>query len=420
MSSAEQQKVAPEAMQDFLVEERRETSTRSSRGKAPTVAEILAKLLEMGVNIGYDRVADRPMKTGTLPWDPTLDVRPWGDVDDARLYSLLQEEIGLRKRSDMDIALTIASDDGAFDPLMDLLESLSWDGEERAECLFIDYLGADDTPFTREATKVFLCEGLARAFHPGIKADYLVILAGKGGLGKSTLVRKLALEDRYFTDCSVNLGDVKLTGELNRGKWIVELPELSGMNNRNIEAVKAAVTRQADEFRGAYCRRTASFPRRVVYVGTTNEVDFIREKTSGARRFLPILCGVAEPKKSIFVPDAKVEMRQVWAEVHTWMVTGDPRFSTVLSPEMEAEAAAQRACFMDDDPREQVVKTYLAENEDHLVCTFEIIEKALHMERTNALSKEVSSILSNRCPGWVLVGKRLCGAYGKQRCWEKR
>mgnify|MGYP006939717787 CR=1 FL=1 len=120
-------------MQDFPVEEQQKATALSMRGKAPTVAKIRAKLSSMGLNIGYDRVADCPMKTGPLPWDPAPDTRPWGDVDDARLYSLLQEEIGLRKRSDMDIALTIASDDGAFDPLTDLLESLKWDGKERAE-----------------------------------------------------------------------------------------------------------------------------------------------------------------------------------------------------------------------------------------------------------------------------------------------
>lgn len=420
MSSAEQQKAAPEATQDFLVEEQQEASNCSPRRKAPTVAEIRAKLFEMGLNIGYDRMADCPVKTGPLPWDLAPSIRPWTDVDDARLYSLLQEEIGLRKRSDMDVALTIASDDRSFDPLVDLLESLSWDGEERAERLFIDYLGADDTPYTRAATNVFLSEGIARALHPGVKADYLPILAGKGGLGKSTLVKKLALEDRFFSDCAVNLGDVKHTGELNRGKWIIELPELTGLSNRNIETVKAAVTRQSDEFRGAYCRRTASHPRRVVYVGTTNEVDFIRERTSGARRFLPILCGVTEPAKTAFALDAKTEIQQVWAEVRVWMKCGDPRFSTVLSAEMEVEAAAQRACFMEEDPREQVIAEYLAQNSDHPICTFEIIDKALHAERTRALCREVSGILSNRCAGWVPAGKRLCGAYGKQRCWERR
>ena len=417
--STKQHEAAPTNGQDALTEKFQASSGALRGKKTPLVADLLSKMDEIDLKLGYDRLADRPVKTGPLPWDPSPAVRAWREVDDARLYSMLQEELGLKKRGEMDIALTIFADERAFDPLVDLLESVPWDGEERAERLFIDYLGVEDSPYTRAATNIFLSEAVARAYKPGCKADYLVILAGEGGLGKSTLARKLALEDRFFSDCAVNLGDVKMTGELNRGKWIVELPELSGLSDRNLEAVKAAVTRQIDEFRGAYCRRTASHPRRVVYIGTTNETDFIRERTSGARRFLPLLCGTNELTKSVFVKDAKLEMLQIWAEARTWMERGDPRFSTVLEPDMEAEAAAQRACFMEEDPREQLINAYLAEREGP-VCTFEVIDRVLRTARTRALCREVSAILSNRCPGWAPAGKRNCGEYGKQRCWMRR
>lgn len=420
MSKAKQQGAASEEAQGAQAAGSQTPRERSSSRKAPTIAEICAELADMSLNVGFDKLENRPMKTGPLPWDKSDTVRRITDVDDIRLFSLLQETIGLRKRADLDMALAIHCDDHAYDPLQDMLNALKWDGVERAESLFVDYLGAADTPYTHAVASVFLSEAIARAFHPGVKADYMPILVGPGGIGKSRLVRALAVEKRFFTDSIKNLGNVKTTGEDNDGKWIAELPELSGMNGRSLEGVKAGITRQADEYRESYARRTASHPRRVVYIGTTNEAGFIRERTSGARRFLPILCSVVEPTKDLFACDAKAEMKQVWAEVKTWMEQEDSRFSTVLDREMEVEAANQRACFMDEDPREQIINAYLAENEDHLVCTFEIIDKALHMDRSAALCKEVGSILSSRCPGWVLAGKRLCGAYGKQRCWEKR
>lgn len=158
------------------------------------------------------------------------------------------------------------------------------------------------------------------------------------------------MRDEYFSDSVINLGDVKLTGEQNRGKWIIEIPELNGMSERSVESVKAGITRQVDEFRGAYCRRTEAFPRRVVFVGTTNEADFIRERTSGARRFLPVLCGIERTENSVFDEDFPAAVRQAWAEARTWMKAGDPRFSTILTPEMEAEAAMQRGRFVEEDP----------------------------------------------------------------------
>ena len=282
----------------------------------------------MSLNVGFDKLENRPMKTGPLPWDKSDAVRRITDVDDIRLFSLLQETIGLRKRADLDMALAIHCDDHAYDPLQDMLNALKWDGVERAESLFVDYLGAADTPYTHAVASVFLSEAIARAFHPGVKADYMPILVGPGGIGKSRLVRALAVEKRFFTDSIKNLGNVKTTGEDNDGKWIAELPELSGMNGRSLEGVKAGITRQADEYRESYARRTASHPRRVVYIGTTNEAGFIRERTSGARRFLPILCSVVEPTKDLFACDAKAEMKQVWAEVKTWMEQEDSRFST--------------------------------------------------------------------------------------------
>ena len=388
--------------------------------KPPTIIELVDTMAANHLNIGFDIVANEPFKTGPLPWDCTTSQRPWTDTDDNRLYALLQELVGLKSKSDMLMALDIAAKDRSFDPLRQMIESFSWDGTPRAETIFTDCLGAEDEPYTRAAARVFLCEAMERVFRPGSKADYLPILAGPGGIGKSTFCRSLAVKDRFFSDCLTNMGDVKSTGELNRGKWIIELPELAGMSDRNLEAVKASVTRQYDEFRGAYCRRTESFPRRVVYIGTTNEADFIRDQTSGARRFLPIQCGVLNPATPAFSQAFSHAVTQIWAEVREWRESKDPRFATVLSPEMEEEAAKQRMCFMAEDPNVELINAYLNKSTDHLICTFEILDNVLHLSRDRKNCADVSKILSTQCPGWVPAKKRKCGDYGKQRCWEFR
>lgn len=388
--------------------------------RSPTVHELVSAMEDMGLSLGYDELANEPTKTGALPWDGGTGMRPWSQLDDAELFAHLQDGIGLRSEKDLDRAAVIYARRHSFNPLTDLLDDIKWDGVERAGTLLVTYLGAEDTPYTRAMERAFLCGAISRAYHPGCKFDLMLILIGHGGIGKSTFVRRAALRDGYFTDSVYDLGNIKATGEVLRGKWLVELSELGGIKGRSFEAVKAGVTRQTDTFRVAYGKRSTDFPRRSVFVGTTNTIGFIAEKSSGARRFLPVLCGVTPSAKSVHSDEFAHDVRQAWAEVLTWMRSGDPRFSLVLTPEMELEAARQREGFLQEDPRVDAINAYLDANHDHLICTREIADRALRVEPTQKLFLDVSDILSNQCPGWFFAGKRKCGGYGKQRAWEYR
>lgn len=388
--------------------------------RPPSVRELVAYMAGMHLALGYDELANETVKTGPLPWDGDCRQRTWAQLDDAELYALLQDDIGLRSEKDLDRATVIYARRRSCNPLIDLIDTIEWDGTERAGTLLVTYLGAEDSVYVRTVENVFLCGALRRAREPGCKFDLMPVLTGPGGIGKSTFARRLALRDRYFTDSVYDLGNVKTTGEVLRGKWIVELSELGGIKGRSLEAVKAGITRQTDTFRVAYGKRSTDFPRRSVFIGTTNTVGFIAEKSSGARRFLPVLCGTAPAPKSVHSEEFANDVRQVWAEVREWMRTGDPRFSLTLSPEMELEVARQREGFLEEDPRVDVINAYLDANRDHLVCTREIADCALRMEPTSKLFRDVSDTLSNQCPGWHYAGKRQCGGYGKQRSWEYR
>jgi len=388
--------------------------------RAPTVNEVVRALEQMGLALGYDKLANEPAKTGPLPWDEVTGTRAWAELDDAELYALLQGRLGLRSEKALACATTIYAHRHAYDPLTAMLDGIEWDGAERAGTLLTRYLGVMPTPYTVAAEQVFLCGGVERAYRPGCKYDYVLTLVGPGGIGKSTFGRRLALRGKYFCDSVYDLGNVKATGEVLRGKWVVELAELTGISGRSLEAVKAGVTRQADTFRIAYGRGAARFQRRAVFIATTNTVGFIAEKSSGARRFLPVLCGAVPPTGSVFSREFARDAAQAWAEVRTWRETGDPRFSLALAPDMEAEATRQREGFLEDDPRVEAVNEYLCSNRDHPVCTRELADRALHVEPTAKLYKELSAILTDQCPGWRYDGKRCCGLYNKQRCWVYR
>jgi hypothetical protein len=112
-----------------------------------------------------------------------------------------------------------------FNPLIDYLNDLpEWDGVERIETILIDYLGASDNQYVREVTKRTLIGAVRRAYEPGCKFDYVLVLDGKPGIGKSTLLSTLGGE--FFSD-SLSLTDTrdKTAAEKLQGIWIMGIGE---------------------------------------------------------------------------------------------------------------------------------------------------------------------------------------------------
>jgi len=71
------------------------------------------------------------------------------------------------------------------------------------------------------------------------------------------------------------------------GKWVIELSELSGMNNTDVENIKRFLTTTTDEYVKKYEAIPTVHKRRCIFIGTTNERQPLKD-TSGNRRFLPV------------------------------------------------------------------------------------------------------------------------------------
>ena len=141
-----------------------------------------------------------------------------------------------------------------FHPVRDYLNSLTWDGKPRLDTMLVDYLGAQDSPLTRSMTRKHFAAAVARVMTPGCKYDYVLTLIGPEGSGKSTLVRLMAL-DRWFTDSLTSIEGKEAMEQL-RGKWLVEMGELTNYKKSTSEAYKAFISKQDDSFRPAYGRKT--------------------------------------------------------------------------------------------------------------------------------------------------------------------
>lgn len=252
---------------------------------------------------------------GTL-WQLT-DERNGNMLEDAHEYSLRamleaprrQGGYGL-KASDRDVraAVALAARRYAFHPVREYLDSLVWDGVNRVERLFVDYLGAEDNAYHREIATKTLLGAVTRVFEPGHKFDFVPILEGVQGKRKSTFIETLG--KHWSCELEGDFHDRKAMVEKMQGAWIMELPELQGFVRAEITTLKGFVSARKDKARLAWERRAAEFPRQCIFFGSTNNPEYLRDET-GNRRFWPIYCGI---DGEIDIKRLGENMDQIWAE----------------------------------------------------------------------------------------------------------
>jgi predicted P-loop ATPase len=215
-------------------------------------------------------------------------------------------------------AVTMVSMLRSYHPVRDYLNGLKWDQTKRVDNWLTTYMGADDNIYTRHVGTMTLVAACARVDQPGCQYDYMLILEGKQGIGKSNAMRVLAGE--WFTEATLTDRD-RDTIEKMQGKWIIEVPELAVFRKRDVESLKAFITTKIDRERLAYGRLSKDFPRQSIFVGTLNpdETGYLMDST-GNRRFLPVrVSDNAVDLKGIFR-----DRDQLWAEAYEKYKKGSP------------------------------------------------------------------------------------------------
>lgn len=299
---------------------------------------------------GRNDFTGRTMVLGGLPWSSRAEERPWNDDDDSGLRGYIETAYNIKSRQSVDDAWRLTSVEQRYNPVRDYLESCKWDGEERLDTLLIDYLGAEDTAYTRAVTRKTLCAAVARIYRPGIKFDNVLTLVGPQGAGKTTIVHKLAGD--WFSD-SLTTMQGREAFEQIQGHWIIEIAELSAMRKAELEAVKLFITKREDSFRKAYGRHSDTYKRQCIFIGTTNTHDFLHDIT-GNRRFWPVDVHNGRVKDIMAMTDS--DIRLIWAEAREKWKAGEKLY---LESGTEAEAKeiqeAHRAAY----DAEGVILAYL-------------------------------------------------------------
>ena len=300
---------------------------------------------------GTDLFQQKPVKTGSLPWWSYNDNNTWDDTDDAGLRYYLEKVYKIVAKGKVDDATAFVHEKNSFHPVRDYLKTLTWDGQERLDTLFIDYLGAEDSPYTRAVARKTFTAAVARVFQPGCKFDCMPVLIGKQGIGKSHMLSIMGGE--WFSD-SITSIQGKEGYEALHGSWIVEWAELSAAKKSDIESMKQFISKRDDRYRKAYARRVTDNPRQCVFVGTTNDDEFLRDFT-GNRRFLPIQTDATRATKNIF-DQLPQERDQLWAEAVQRYKDKEPLY---LDKELTETATKIQDDHTYHSVREDLVRDYL-------------------------------------------------------------
>lgn len=227
---------------------------------------------------------------------------------------MMCEEVGLNKTAaHIDKHVLYAAMQRPKNPAKDYFETLVWDGKPRLATWLKTYMGAHEEPDEYLAfigTK-WLCAGVARVYTPGCKFDHILIIEGRQGEGKSTVLEKLVTfeDQKPFFVGNVNFEEIKKPDIIQKvqGKIIVELSEMVGFQKQANELIKSWITTAIDEARVVYARKPKKYPRKFILAATTNDFEYLSDP-SGNRRYWPFQCGAIDLKA------IERDKLQLWAE----------------------------------------------------------------------------------------------------------
>src|SRR5271166_1405066 len=266
----------------------------------------------------------------------------------------------------------------AYDPVLDYLTSLQWDGRKRLRTWLHTYLGADATDINGQIGGLALIAAVRRARAPGTKFDQIIVLEGMEGQGKSSIIEALAGSENFSDQEILTLTD-RAQQEQIQGVWLYEIADLAGMHRADIERVKAFASRTTDRARPAYGRTRVDRPRRCVFFATTNNTDYLMSQT-GNRRFWPVHC--YQVQRDALLRDRS----QLWAEAYALEASGVslmlpehfwPAARALQVDRMELDPWEARLIELETDPR---FKTVVHEMEwwgEKRVTTRDIFESVL-------------------------------------------
>jgi hypothetical protein len=379
-----------------------------------TVMEVIRASTDWDGVLAYNEMSEQLLLMLPVPGTKTpktsFKPRSLGDDDYVHALSWFNRNGFPRAKKETIVdCMETVSKENVLSPVRHYLEDLeakgAWDQTKRLHRLFQDYFGTVEDVAVPDAKSdylaaigvKFMIAAVARAMVPGCKVDTMLVLEGAQGAGKSSAARILAGAS-YFSD-SLPPMNTKDASDHVRGKWIIEIGELSAMQKSEIESTKAFISRQEEKFRPPYRRNEIAYKRRCVFIGTTNQDAYLRDET-GNRRFWPVAVGKIDQKA------LERDRDLLWAEALFRYRAGEKWYLTASEDQLATRVQRDRVS-------EDIWQSELAvalEDESEIAIRGAACRLGLSIENLNRTDQNrITSAL--KALGFVRRGKFTTGGY---------
>ena len=339
-----------------------------------------------------------------LGYKVELDGEPMRDADRIALLCALQNRGYKLSDQMLSEALLASSMVNQYHPVRDYLAKVLNDptiGTVELDLMAWEFLGAEGT-LAGEQLKRTLIGAVARAMQPGCKMDYICVLQGEQGLGKTTFWQLLF--GPWFKVFNAELGDKDSYIGLH-DSWGIELGEIDGITSVKQSAkLKNFATTQTDVLRPPYGRVTERFDRPSILVGSCNRDDFLNDST-GERRYWVI------PMTKMIDRDELLRFRDaIWRTAALMWKRGE---LPCLSPDLEAESAENNKGYSQESPIAAPLRKHLEQNYKRGYCTKSKLKQEVaewDLVPPTMLDKHIKSTIESI--GWQEARKT-----GRPRFW---
>ena len=241
----------------------------------------------------------------------------------------------------------------SYNPVMEYMEKAAenWDGRKRINQMLQVYLGAEDSDLVSKIAEMWLVGAVAKVYEPYAKFDYVLDLVGGQGVGKTSLLQKLGGE--WYTDAVTDFAN-KDNYDIMLKALIVNDDEMVASNRMSFAETKAFISKTSLRFRKPYMKRTEEFAKNFVLARTTNQKEYLKDKT-GERRFLSVMADTSRQKKHPMEIEPET-IEQIWGEAVTIYKAGA---DLMFDKETEERLEIYREKFMYRDEVELQVLEYL-------------------------------------------------------------
>jgi len=243
--------------------------------------------------------------------------------------------------------------ENVYNPLVDWIESLNWDGTQRLHEVMPKGWNTDDNAYTREVGELLVKGIVTRIIHPGCEFRLVPILIGRQWIGKSASLKAL-VGDRWVTDQFVKPSN-KDSLQLLRDYLIVELGEMDVLRRAEAEELKQFISSRYDDMRDPYARKPKRHPRSCILVGTSNDsAKGLLNDPGENSRFLPI-----QIRGEVDFDFIKANKDQWFAEAWAWLQnqTIEQTFFK-LSKEAMVIADETRDEYRTEEPLEEAILAF--------------------------------------------------------------